>query len=76
MAALNLQITSLVSLSSDFPGHPTFARYGDLTARVEGGTIRRVGEGGKSSAELSLFKIEHCVFAEWDVLSEEIVEVV
>lgn len=63
-------------LTDDFPRHPTFTWNGDLTASVSGWAVCRVREGREASAEFSFFKIEHCVFAEWDVLSEEVVEVV
>ncbi len=76
MAAFRLQIASLVFLTSDFPGDPTFARYGDLTARVGGGTIRRFRDAREPSAEFSFFKVEDRIFAEWDVLGEEVVEIV
>ena len=76
MAASRLQIASLVFPTSNFPGHSTFAWYGDLIARVGSWTIRRVREAWKPSAEFSFLKIEHCIFAKWYVLSEEVMKVV
>ncbi len=62
-------------LASDFPRYSTFARYGDL-AGVGDWTICRIRQSWESSAKFSFLEVEHCIFPEWDILSEEIVEVV
>lgn len=76
MPALCLQVASLVILTSNFPGNPALAWYGNLIAGVGIWTIRRIREGREPSAEFSFLKIEHCIFAEWYVLCKEVMEVV